>query len=156
MENADPNDVTIEIIRHASPAKPSKLPKLVLRADRATLAKRRWRGTAEDGREFGFDLESPLEDGAIFFETAKAVYVIEQLPEPVFEVRFEGQAPRRAAEIGWLFGNLHFPIEITAEVIRVADDAAVKQMLEREHIPFVETIAVFHPFKTGGGHHHAH
>jgi len=154
MENARSGDVTIEIIRHALHHSKKELPKVVLRADRGTLAKRRWRGTAEDGREFGFDLESHLHDGDVFFE-AESAYQIEQLPEPVFEVKLDGHAPRRAAEMGWLFGNLHFPIQITRDLIRVADDPAVRQMLEREKIPFTETIHVFHPFKTGG-HHHGH
>ena len=33
---------------------------VILTADRATLAKRRWRGVAQDGREFGFDLDHVL------------------------------------------------------------------------------------------------
>jgi hypothetical protein len=35
-------------------------------ADRLTLTKRRWRGAAEDGRKFGFDLEGPLIHGTSF------------------------------------------------------------------------------------------
>ena len=34
--------------------------KISLTVERRVLAKRRWRGEAEDGTDFGFDLVSPL------------------------------------------------------------------------------------------------
>jgi urease accessory protein len=125
-----------------------------LPVDRQTLAKRRWRGVAEDGREFGFDLEHALSDGDVYFEGDAARYVIAQKPEPVLEVSMSESELSAAAfaRIGWSIGNLHFQIEITSDVIRVADDSALRQLFERELIPFVETVTVFHPL--GGGHHH--
>src|SRR5690606_16423726 len=59
------------------------LPEVALHVDRQTLAKRRWRGAAEDGAEFGFELEAPLKEADVFFQTAAARYVIRQHPEPV-------------------------------------------------------------------------
>ena len=50
--------------------------------DRLTLAKRRWRATASDGREFGFDLEEPLHDGEAFHEESGAIYLILELGSP--------------------------------------------------------------------------
>ena len=43
-------------------------PRIALRVDRLTLAKRRWRGVAEDRADFGFDLERPIADGATFVQ----------------------------------------------------------------------------------------
>ena len=57
-----------------------------LTPDRATLAKRRWRGVAQDGREFGFDLDHALSDGSVFFREPGKSYVISQAPEAVLEI----------------------------------------------------------------------
>jgi urease accessory protein len=123
--------------------------------ERLTLAKRRWRGVAEDGAEFGFDLERPIADGAAFHQTADSVYVIAQKYEPVLELRIADCGLRigsDAARVGWLIGNLHFQIEVLDEIIRVVDDSAVRQMFEREGIKFTPCKRVFHPIS--GGHSH--
>lgn len=128
----------------------SALPSIRIPVDRLTLAKRRWRGVAEDGREFGFDLEKPLADGAVVFK-AESLYVIAQKYEPVLEVSLASDAPG-AAKMGWMIGNLHFPLEVAGSVVRVADDPALRQLFEREHIAFVACKRVFHPLS--GGHRH--
>lgn len=123
--------------------------------DRLTLAKRRWRGEAEDGRAFGFDLTTPLRDGDQFTASDGSVYVIAQKYEPVLEVSLASsavQSPVTAARLGWLIGNLHFLIETTPEAIRVSDDSAVRQMFEREGVPFVPCKRIFKPLS--GGHSH--
>jgi urease accessory protein len=123
--------------------------------ERLTLAKRRWRGVAEDGREFGFDLEKPLIDGAAVFQSEKAVYVLAQKYEPVLEVRMAECGMRNggdAARLGWMIGNLHFQIEIADDIVRVVDDPAVRQLFEREGIAYTVCKRVFHPLS--GGHHH--
>jgi len=123
---------------------------VLLRADRLTLAKRRWRGTAEDGREFGFDLAEPLADATPFFYIDGTTYLIAQQPEPVMELALA--SPAESARLGWLIGNLHFSLETTGDVIRVAADSALRQMFLREHISFSECSRVFHPY----GHGHLH
>lgn len=147
MQGAEP----IEIIRAALPAPDRALPVLRIAVDRLTLAKRRWRGVAEDGREFGFDLSAPLADGAACFHDAPATYVIAQKYEPVLEVSLGTDAPS-AARLGWIIGNLHFPLEVAGEVVRVEDDSALRQLFEREHIPFLACKRVFHPLS--GAHRH--
>ena len=72
------------------------LPALALSAERARLNKRRWRGVAADGAEFGFDLETALTDGDVFFQTEHAVYVLRQLPEPLLEIAIDAE-PAQAA-----------------------------------------------------------
>ena len=145
----------MEIIHGATPHADAALPRIRLVVDRLTLAKRRWRGVAEDGREFGFDLAAPLRDADTFFATEAAVYILAQKYEPVLEVGVTAEALRdgaQAARTGWLIGNLHIQIEVTEEVIRVVDDSAVRQMFEREGIAFTPCKRVFHPIS--GGHQH--
>ncbi len=57
----------MEIVRATLLEWNGSLPTVRISADRLTLAKRRWRGIADDGREFGFDLAAPLADGACVF-----------------------------------------------------------------------------------------
>ena len=129
------------------------LPKVVLKVDRLTLARRRWRAAAEDGADFGFDLEHPLENGDIFHQSSSATYLIEQKAEPVLELPL-GKTAAEGARLGWLFGNLHFPIQITAEAVRIVDDPAVRQVCEREHLHFHAVAQVFTPL--GAAHSHSH
>jgi urease accessory protein len=140
----------MEIIRARLIAWNAALTRVPLPVDRVTLAKRRWRGRAADAREFGFDLDDPLADGDVFFETAAVRYQIEQEPEPVLEVPFG--APPDAARLAWKIGNLHFPIAVTADAIHAPDDSAVRQLLEREGIAHRPTRAVFRPLQ--GSHSH--
>ena len=124
-----------------------------LRVDRATLAKRRWRGIAVDGREFGFDLAEPINHGAHFFADGDNYYVIEQEPEEVVEIPVT--SPEQAARVGWSLGNLHFPVQVIDGAVRVQGDPAVLQLLEREGIAFSRVTCVFLPLSAGAhGHHH--
>ncbi|MDP9291939.1 MAG: urease accessory protein UreE [Verrucomicrobiota bacterium] len=133
--------------------------KVALRVDRLTLAKRRWRGAAENGREFGFDLEHALADGEMFFGDDEKTYVIAQKPEWVLELPIgpegESKALRSPIEeqlrVAWMIGNLHFQIEIGSDFIRVADDPAVRQLFEREGLHYDACERVFHPLS---GHQH--
>jgi urease accessory protein len=127
------------------------VPEFVLAVDRLTLAKRRWRGLAEDGSEFGFDLDHPLADRDVFAATSSAVYRIAQKPEPVLEVLL-GSEPAEAARLGWTIGNLHFAVGISGPALLVADDPALRQLFEREHIVYTVSERVFYPLS--GGHHH--
>ena len=127
------------------------LREVTLAADRHTLAKRRWRGVAADGREFGFDLTEPLSHGASIFQTDQARYVIAQTPEPVLAVQLH--TPIQAARVAWQVGNLHFPIAIRENTVLVEDDPALRQMFEREHIEFKTVREVFQPMGGSAGHH---
>ena len=145
----------MEIIRAPLPEWTASLPAIRIFTERLTLAKRRWRGVAEDGGDFGFDLEAPLADGACIFQSESAAYFIAQKYEPVLELRIDDCGLRigtEAARVGWMIGNLHFQIEITGDAIRVADDPALRQLFERGRIPFTACKRVFHPL--GGGHRH--
>lgn len=120
-----------------------------LRVDRWTLAKTRWRGTAGDGREFGFDLHHPLKHGDRFADG----YVIEQMPEPVLVIALP--AANAAAELGWTIGNLHQPVQVTDHEIITAEDSGVKALLQQQHIHFRVESRVFEPLRSAvHGHHH--
>ena len=120
------------------------LPEVALRVARQTLAKRLWRGHAEDQAEFGFELSAPLKDGDAFCQTPTARYVVRQHPEPVVEISLE-VAPSAAAGMGWAIGNLH--LELAAESTRLLapDEPAVRALLDRLKVPFRATTAVFRP-----------
>lgn len=120
------------------------LPEVAVRAERLTLAKRRWRGAAEDGTEFGFELEKPLHDGEAVWQTTAARYVIRQPPEAVVEIALD-LAPSATAGIGWAIGNLHLELQAEATRLLAADEPAVRQLLERLKVPYRATKAVFQP-----------
>jgi urease accessory protein len=113
-----------------------------LTVERAILAKRLWRGTADDGVEFGFQLEKPLQHGETIFESATARYIVAQMPEPVVEIALD-VAPSAAAGIGWAIGNLHLELQAESTRLLAPDETAVRQLLERLKVPFRTTTAIF-------------
>ncbi len=125
---------------------------ILLRVDRATLAKRRWRGVAEDGKEFGFDLDEPINHGAHFFNVGDNYYTIEQTPEDVLEIGVTSL--EQAARVGWSLGNLHFGVQVLEGAVRVTEDPAVLQFLSRENIAYKKVKCVFLPLSAGAHHHH--
>jgi urease accessory protein len=123
-----------------------------LRVDRVTLAKRRWRGVAEDGKEFGFNLDEAINHGAHFFASGEAYYVIEQAPEEVLEIPVT--SIEQAARVAWSLGNLHFGVQVLPGAVRVTEDPAVLQLLARENIAYKRVSCVFLPLSAGAHHHH--
>ena len=117
---------------------------IVLEVERITLAKRVWRGAAEDGTEFGFELDRSLKHGETFFQTSEARYEVRQREEPVLEVDLN-LAPSAAAGIGWAVGNLHLELQAEATRLLAADEPAVRKLFERLNVPFRETSAIFRP-----------
>lgn len=142
----------LEIVRGTLKTRPARLPFVTLSADRWTLAKRRWRGRATDGREFGFDLEQPLRHGDVFFRTDTHGYSIDQVPEPV--LRLDLGSPDAAARLAWQVGNLHFPVMLHLGCLLVEDDPALRHLFERNQTPFTAMTAIFEPLAGAPGHHH--
>ena len=127
---------------------------VALKAERMQTAKRRWRGLAEDGADFGFDLEQPLAHGTVFFIENGVAYRLEQLPEPVLVIPYF--SARHAAQLAWMVGNLHFLAAFADDGMMVMDDTAVRQMLLREGIIFRQERRVFSPPPRSGHHQHHH
>ncbi len=126
------------------------LSEVALKADRLWAAKRIWRGTADDGTEFGFELSAPLKHGDVFWQTATARYVLQQQPEAVVEIPLE-LAPSAAAGIGWAVGNLHLELQAEPGRLLAPDEPAVRQLLERLKVPFKQTTAIFRPGRFARG-----
>ena len=126
------------------------LAEIAVHVERLAIVKRLWRGAAEDGAEFGFELSAPLKDGDTVWQTADARYVLRQQPESVVEISLD-VAPSAAAGIGWSIGNLH--LELCAEPTRLLapDEPAVRQLLERLKVPFTPTTAIFRPGRFARG-----
>ena len=145
--------MTVKIIKEFNPINPEVFKNPIsLTVERRVLAKRRWRGQAQDGADFGFDLISPLRHGICFHAEEDRNYVIDQKPEVVFRVPFPDQ--QEAAHRAWQVGNLHFPAQFLESYLLVEGDLAVRLMLERNQIPFEEGMEVFQPVLAAAGHHH--
>lgn len=117
----------------------------MLCAERRQFLKRRWRGIAEDGMEFGFDLEDRLADGGVIFQQEGKDYIVRQLAEVVYQIPFT--SPAQAALVAWKTGNLHLPAQILEDAILVLHDEAMTQLLEREGWDFSEPEVIFTPMK---------
>ena len=144
----------MEIIKTPLTEEPAGSETINLVTDRRTLAKRRWRGTAQDGSEYGFDLENPLHHGQAFHATDGKVYKLDQQPEKVLRVAYAGS--QEAAHNAWQVGNLHFPAQFHEDGLLVEDAPAIRQMLDRLEVPYMEVEEVFEPVLAAGAHHHGH
>lgn len=140
----------MQLVHAALTSVDGSLPSIALRVDRITLAKRLWRGTAEDGTEFGLELERPLRPGDTVWQTTAARYVIHQYEEPVVEIALDIQ-PSAAAGIGWAIGNLHLELAAEATRLLAPDEPAVRQLLERLKVPYRATSAIFRPGRFARG-----
>ncbi len=131
---------------HRALAPASDLPaenQIILHAERRQFLKRRWRGIAADGTEFGFDLESRLTDGDVIFHQNGHDYIVRQLTETVYQITCE--TPAQAALVGWKVGNLHLPAQILENAVLVLHDEAMAQLLAREGWAFSEPVLRFEP-----------
>lgn len=141
------------LIKDHLPRDTKGVSKIPLQVDRRKLAKLRWRGQAQDGTEFGFDLAHPLSHGLPFHKEGRKLYRIELLPEPVLRIPF--RAKKQAALYGWMVGNMHFSAAFEDSAVIAEDDPAVRQMLERNRIRFEEAVLPFQPATVSHGHQHS-
>ena len=126
----------------------SQLPperQVILAVERRLFLKRRWRATAADGTEFGFDLDARLTDNCVIFHRSGLDYIVRQLPETVYQIPFLN--PAHAALVAWKTGNLHLPSQILDDSILVLHDEAMTNLLKREGWTFSEPEVVFTPMK---------
>lgn len=140
----------LQLIHAPIPEPDASLGEIGLTVERITLAKRIWRGLAEDGAEFGFELSAPLKHGDTFWQTAVARYVVQQIPEAVIEVSLD-VAPSAAAGIGWAVGNLHLELQSEPARLLAPDEPAVRQLFERLKVPYRPTMAIFRPGRFARG-----
>jgi urease accessory protein len=138
------------LIREIVTSPNEKLAVVMLRTERLKLAKRIWRGVAEDGQEFGFELLQPLKHGETVWETDLRRYVAEQSPETVLEISLD-LPPSAAAGIGWAVGNLHLELSAEPKRLLTPDDVAARQLLDRLGITYRSVEAVFRPGRFSRG-----
>ncbi|MBE2216368.1 MAG: urease accessory protein UreE [Opitutaceae bacterium] len=131
-------------------------PETAIRVDRQKLARRLWRGAADDGLDFGFEVETPLRHGDVVWATPATRYVIRQSAEPLLEIAIDGP-PDQAAVIGWAVGNMHFVIEAQERRLLAPDDSGLRQALDRIGIAYCAVSGVFQPHRFASivGHSHA-
>jgi urease accessory protein len=125
------------------------LPEVSVNIDGRRLARRLWRAVADDGTEFGAEVEAPLKHGDVVWVSANARYVIRQAPEPVLEIPLAVE-PDLAAVIGWVVGNLHFAIEARSDRLLAPDDPGLRQTLARLGIRYDQRVEVFQPHRLAG------
>ena len=123
-------------------------------ADRWQLAKTRWRAIAADGREFGFELEQPLRHGDVILENDYGHYILDQSPEPVLV--FAMGDNESIASLAWSIGNLHQPLQVLPGEMVAADDPALRQWCDQQHVAYRGEHRVFQPLRAAAGHHHHH
>ena len=129
-------------------AESSQLPpdkQVTLNAERRFFLKRRWQANADDGTEFGFDLDSRLIDGCVIFHANGLDYIVRQVAETVYRIPFEN--PAQAALVAWKTGNLHLPAQILDDAMLVLHDEAMTNLLKREGWIFSEPEVLFTPMK---------
>jgi urease accessory protein len=129
----------------------SSLPEVAICTDRRTLSQTAWRGKADDGAEFSFELVAPLRHGEAVFQSPTARYVIRQQAEPVLAIALD-IPPSAAAGIGWAIGNMHLELSAEPNRLLAPDEPIMRQLLGRLRIPFEPTSAVVRPgrFARGG------
>jgi urease accessory protein len=145
----------MHLIRGPLAAIDPSLPEVAVRVDRQKLARRLWRGTAEDGTDFGFEVAVPLRHGEAVWSSETARYVIRQTAEPLLEISID-VAPEEAAVIGWAVGNMHFVIEAQEKRILAPDDSGLRQALDRIGVGYRVTSGVFQPHRFANIVGHAH
>jgi urease accessory protein len=145
----------MHLVRAAISTPNSELTVIRVHVHRLQLAKRIWRGAAEDGTEFGFELPAPLKPGDTIFETPSHRYVVEQEPESVVEIALD-VAPSAAAGIGWAIGNLHLELSAESSRLLAPNEPAIRQLLDRLRVPYRTTEAVFRPGRFARGQQSTH
>lgn len=143
------------LVETAIPGSADELQELTIAADRDTLTRRRWRGSAIDGTDFAFALADPVRHGSVIHEGQGKRYRIRQLAEPVLVVPLP-QDPLMAARTAWFFGNMHLPIELRATEILVAEEPTLRERIAAAGMTCTAREDVFQPSKHCDAPAHSH
>ena len=127
-------------------------------ADRHEVSRHHWEGYAEDGVGFSFDLESLLKHGEAFHLWNEKVYVLQQNPEKVFRVKYEGG--REFSYVAWQAGNMHLAIQFLGDAFLIEDFPATRDLLHKHGVAYEELAEAvrLHPETQARAHqqHHDH
>jgi urease accessory protein len=116
---------------------------VVVKVDRHTLYKRRWRAVAENGTELAVDLDAAVYDGTLLQTSTGEVYQVEQIAEDVMVIPLP-QSAEMGAKLGWYLGNQHLPVEVRSDEIILEKMATLAASLDRIGIPYTSRHDVFH------------
>ena len=125
QHTADPSTISSEIAESA----------IVVKTDRHTLYKRRWRATATDGTELAVDLDSPVGHNSLLLSADSTLYLIEQKKEDVLVITLP-TSTQLAAQVGWYLGNQHLPVEVREDSIILEKIDTLAASLDRIGIPY--------------------
>ena len=102
-----------------------------LRLPRSELARRRFRGVTDAGREIAIALprDSQLFDGAVLAIDDAAALVVRV--ETEHWLRFVARDTSTALKLGYFAGNLHWRVRFEGEVLLIAVETEKRVYLER-------------------------
>ena len=102
-----------------------------LRLPRTELARRRFRGITDAGREIAIALPRDMQlfDGAVLAIDATAALVVRV--EAQDWLRFVPRDPPAALKLGYFAGNLHWRVRFEGEVLLIAVDTEERIYLDR-------------------------
>ncbi|MGJ8657718.1 MAG: urease accessory protein UreE [Akkermansiaceae bacterium] len=129
------------LIEHTAEANASIVP-IIIKVDRHTLYKRRWRATAENGTELAVNLPAPVPEGTILTSANDEHYLIQQTTEDVLVISLP-TSTQLAAQVGWYLGNQHLPVEIRPDAIILEKLDTLAASLDRIGIPYTFKHDVF-------------
>jgi len=125
-----------------------------IHVDRWQLSKLRWRAAADDGREFGFEVDEPLHHGDIVCCNDYNYYTIHQTSETVLVVNTTEKEV--VTKLAWSIGNLHQLLQVSGSELICADDPSLRQLFDQLHIAYKVESRQFEPMRSASAHHHHH
>jgi len=143
---------SITVIRQALPPNSAVGREIPVHADRWQLSKLRWRAEAADGRDFGFEMDTPLHHGDIVCCNDYSYYIIHQTEEMVLVVNTADK--EMATKIAWSIGNLHQLLQVNGEELISADDPSLRQLFDQLHVAYKVESRRFEPMRSAVSHHH--
>ena len=133
-----------------------------LELDWATRSKNGFIATASTGREVGVALPrgTALRGGDVLVAEDGSLLRVVAAAQPVLQVRAcaEHGSPVDLLRTAYQLGSRHVPLQISAELLQIEPDAALAELLRRQHLIVIEAQAAFEPEGgadgEGHGHHH--
>ncbi|MBV8037862.1 urease accessory protein UreE [Roseateles sp.] len=135
-----------------------------LELDWDARSKSRFSATDSMGREIGVVLphDTALRGGDVLVAEDGTLLRVVAAAQPVLQVRFcaEHGSPLDLLRAAYHLGGRHVPLELQPELLQLGPDAALADMLRRQHLIVTEAQAAFEPESgahgegAGHGHHH--
>ncbi|WP_404422858.1 urease accessory protein UreE [Nibricoccus sp. IMCC34717] len=140
------------MVIHVTQCPPGPFPeeRVSICCPRRQAMKRRWRGVANDGVCFVFELERPLLHGEVAYVADGKAYVVEVDPEPLLAISLDLPASA-VAGVAWAIGNRHLELMGEAQRLLTPDEPATRQFLDRIGIAYAPVVDRFRPGRFARG-----